>query len=45
LALCLDQNKLETTPVNVFVDMLTVWCFKIDALQPSIHAGYRASIN
>jgi 2-methylcitrate dehydratase len=24
LALCLDQNKLETTSVNTFVDMLTV---------------------
>jgi aconitate hydratase 2/2-methylisocitrate dehydratase/2-methylcitrate dehydratase len=23
LALCLDQAKLEATPVNVFVDMLT----------------------
>ena len=24
LALCLDQNKLEATPVNTFVDMLVV---------------------
>ncbi len=24
LALCLDQAKLEATPVNVFVDMLAV---------------------